>query len=73
MQHFRHPISSRRCYTQLLIVTTMVALPCATMHGQTHSTSTNTIRKKILGLEKVIAFYGDYADLKSQTFAPGGD
>jgi len=57
-----------------LIVTTTVALQRAqTAHAQNKTTSTSRSRKRVLGLEKVIAFYGAYPDLESQTFTRGGD
>jgi len=34
---------------------------------------TTRMAKKALGLNKIIAFYGAYPELKSQTFARGSD
>lgn len=74
MKQYRHRISLSRSYVCLLMVTTSVALPCAqTLHAQDKSTSTRTLPKRVLGLDKVIACYGSYPELKSQTFARGGD
>jgi len=38
-----------------------------------HAENKSTRQKKVLGLEKVIAFYGAYPELESQTFARGGE
>ena len=73
MKQYHHPISQSRSFVRLLIMTTTVALQCATMHAQNKSTSTSRSQKEVLGLEQVIAFYGAYPELNSQTFARGGE
>ena len=43
------------------------------MSAETRSPSTSESPQKVMGLEKVIAFYGAYPELESQTFTRGGD
>jgi hypothetical protein len=43
------------------------------MHAQKGSTSTGRSQQQVLGLRKIIAFYGVYPNLEVQTPARGGD
>ena len=44
-----------------------------TVSAESASTATSPSPGKVMGLEKVIAFYGAYPELASQTFTRGGD
>ena len=59
-----------RCCVCALIMTLQGA---QTMSAENRATSTSESPKKVMGLEKVIAFYGAYPELESQTFTRGGD
>ena len=70
MKQYHRPIRLSRCYVYLLIMTTMAALQCnQALHAQDQAANTSESSTKVLGLEKVIAFYGAYPKLESQTFA----
>ena len=70
MKNNQYPIHLWRCCVCALIMT----LPGAqTMSAESRPTSTSGSPKRVMGLEKVIAFYGAYPELASQTFTRGGD
>ena len=70
MEQYLRPFRLSRCYVYLLIMTTMAALQCnQAVHAQNQAANTSESSTKVLGLEKVIAFYGAYPKLESQTFA----
>lgn len=74
MKQYRHPISLARCHVCLLIAATTIALQCTkTMHAENKSTIISRSQSRVLGVEKVIAFYGAHPELESQTFARGGE
>ena len=70
MQNNQYPIHLWQCCVCALIMTLSGA---QTMSAESRSTSTSESTKKVMGLEKVIAFYGAYPELESQTFTRGGD
>ncbi len=69
MKKNQYPIHLSRCCVCLLITTLQWA---QTVPAQNRSTSTSRSPKQVMGLEKVIAFYGAYPELESQTFTRGG-
>jgi len=71
IKHFPHPIRLPPRFSRLsMIVSTTLALSTQSLNAQEGITKT---AKNTLDLDPVIAFYGAYPELKSQTFARGGD
>ena len=70
MQKNQCPIHLWRYCVYALIMTLQGA---QAMSAESRPTSTSESTKKVMGLEKVIAFYGAYPELESQTFTRGGD
>ena len=71
IKHFPDPIRLPRWFSRLsMIVSTTLALSTQSLNAQGGITR---IAKNTLDLDPVIAFYGAYSELKSQTFARDGD
>ena len=68
MKKSRRPRCLWRCVCLL-----MTLQGTESMSAESASTATGGPPGKVLGLEKVIAFYGAYPEIASQTFTRGGD